>query len=45
VAPHDATRASELLRCADVALYQAKADGRGVCRFYLSEMDERLHER
>ena len=45
VAPADATNANELLRCADIALYQAKADGRGTWRFYASEMDERLHER
>lgn len=45
MAPTDATQASELLRCADIALYQAKADGRGTWRFYGSEMDKRLLER
>ena len=45
VAPTDASQASELLRCADIALYQAKADGRGTWCFYGSEMDKRLHER
>ncbi|WP_019340305.1 EAL domain-containing protein [Stutzerimonas stutzeri] len=45
VAPTDANQASELLRCADIALYQAKADGRGTWCFYGSEMDKRLHER
>nr|WP_043238173.1 EAL domain-containing protein [Stutzerimonas azotifigens] len=44
-APQDAARAGELLRRADVALYQAKADGRGAWRFYSQEMDDRLHER
>ncbi|MCG6542181.1 EAL domain-containing protein [Pseudomonas sp. KSR10] len=45
MAPTDATQANELLRCADIALYQAKADGRGTWRFYGSEMDKRLLER
>lgn len=45
MAPTDATQANELLRCADIALYQAKADGRGTWRFYGSEMDRRLLER
>ena len=45
VAPTDASQANELLRCADIALYQAKADGRGTWCFYGSEMDKRLHER
>lgn len=45
LAPQDATEASELLRCADIALYQAKADGRATWRFYASEMNQRLVER
>jgi len=45
LAPTDASQASELLRCADIALYQAKADGRGTWCFYGIEMDKRLHER
>ncbi|MGM3388354.1 EAL domain-containing protein [Stutzerimonas stutzeri] len=45
VAPTDAVQASDLLRCADIALYQAKANGRGTWCFYGSEMDKRLHER
>ncbi|MCQ4312687.1 EAL domain-containing protein [Pseudomonas stutzeri] len=45
IAPTDATQANELLRCADIALYQAKADGRGTWRFYGNEMDRRLLER
>jgi diguanylate cyclase (GGDEF)-like protein len=32
--------AEELIRRADVALYQAKADGRGQTRFYLPQLDE-----
>lgn len=45
LAPSDAVQPNELLRCADIALYQAKADGRGTWRFYGSEMDKRLLER
>jgi diguanylate cyclase (GGDEF)-like protein/PAS domain S-box-containing protein len=42
LAPQDATEANELLRCADIALYQAKEDGRATWRFYASEMNQRL---
>jgi len=45
VAPVDAQHANELLRCADVALYQAKAAGRSTWCFFEKEMDCRLHER
>ncbi len=45
MAPTDAAQANDLLRCADIALYQAKADGRNTWRFYGSEMDKRLLER
>lgn len=45
VAPADALHANELLRCADVALYQAKAAGRSTWCFYEKDMDCRLHER
>lgn len=31
----------ELIRRADIAMYQAKQDGRGVCRFFSDEMDQR----
>jgi diguanylate cyclase (GGDEF)-like protein len=37
--PEDASEPSKLLRCADVALYRAKAAGRGVFCFYSPEMD------
>ena len=34
----DATDAATMLKNADLALYKAKADGRGVCRFYEPHM-------
>jgi EAL domain-containing protein (putative c-di-GMP-specific phosphodiesterase class I) len=34
-----------LLRDADLALYQAKADGRSLCRIFKSEMEERVRTR
>lgn len=37
--------ADDLLMKADVALYQAKAEGRGIYRFYEPEMNERLQRR
>ena len=36
--PHDGDTADALIRNADLALYAAKGDGRGVHRFYSSEM-------
>ena len=45
IAPHDAVQAEELLRFADIALYQAKNGGRNTWMFYASEMDERLVKR
>ncbi|SFS12645.1 EAL domain-containing protein [Sphingomonas jatrophae] len=38
VAPHDGDDSDVLIRNADLALYAAKADGRGVHRFYRPEM-------
>lgn len=45
MAPADATLAEELLRCADIALYEAKATGRSTWCFYANDMNERVKER
>ena len=43
--PTDGNDADVLLKNADLALYRAKADGRGTCRFFETTMDARLQER
>lgn len=43
--PQDGTTAGDLLRHADMALYQAKRDGRGTHRFFEATMNERLRTR
>jgi diguanylate cyclase (GGDEF)-like protein len=45
VAPVDGIDASELLKNGDMALYGAKADGRGVYRFFEPRMDARMKAR
>lgn len=45
MAPTDAREAAELLRYADIALYEAKASGRGTWRFYAGDMNARIIER
>ena len=44
-APGDGTLCDKLLKNADVALYRAKADGRGIWRFFEPEMDIQLQAR
>jgi diguanylate cyclase (GGDEF)-like protein len=42
LSPTDATTTHELIRRADLALYQAKIDGRGTYRFFAQAMNERI---
>lgn len=45
IAPNDASELTELLKTADIALYEAKNTGRGTYRFYEKEMNERIQSR
>ena len=45
ISPDDGTDPLQLLKNADMALYRAKADGRGVYRFFEPEMDARMQAR
>jgi diguanylate cyclase (GGDEF)-like protein len=45
LAPDDGETADVLLRNADMALYRAKAEGRGTSHFFESEMDRRIQAR
>jgi diguanylate cyclase (GGDEF)-like protein len=45
IAPNDGTELDELLKTADIALYEAKNTGRGTYCFYESEMNERMQVR
>jgi diguanylate cyclase (GGDEF)-like protein len=45
VAPRDGGEPDELLKAADMALYGAKADGRGTYRFFEPAMDMRMKAR
>ncbi|WP_296045245.1 bifunctional diguanylate cyclase/phosphodiesterase [uncultured Alteromonas sp.] len=45
VAPKDGEHFKELCRKADIAMYQAKSDGRNTYRYYSTEQDELSEER
>ena len=45
LAPGDGDQADALLRNADMALYRAKAEGRGTAHFFEPEMDRRIQAR
>jgi diguanylate cyclase (GGDEF)-like protein/PAS domain S-box-containing protein len=45
LAPDDGAEADVLLRNADMALYRAKAEGRGTAHFFEPEMDRRIQAR
>lgn len=45
VFPNDAEDGTSLMSCADTALYRAKADGRGVYRFFEATMGEQVRDR
>ena len=45
LAPHNSSDSDTLIKYADMALYQAKADGRGAYRFFESAMERELHVR
>ena len=45
LAPHDASGGDHLMKCADLALYRAKFEGRGMFRFFEPDMSLRLQER
>jgi diguanylate cyclase (GGDEF)-like protein/PAS domain S-box-containing protein len=45
LAPEDGEASDVLLRAADMALYRAKSDGRGMFHFFEPEMDRRIQAR
>jgi diguanylate cyclase (GGDEF)-like protein len=45
LAPDDGSAADHLMKCADLALYRAKAEGRGTFRFFEPDMDARIQAR
>lgn len=45
IAPTDGVNPDQLLKNADLAMYRAKADGRGAYRFFEREMDARIQAR
>ena len=45
LAPKDGNAADHLMKCADLALYRAKAEGRGTFRFFEPDMDAQIQAR
>jgi diguanylate cyclase (GGDEF)-like protein len=45
ISPDDGMDGDQLIRCADLALYRAKAEGRNTFRFYTPDMSARIHAR
>ena len=45
IAPYDGTKPDQIMKNADMALYQAKSDGRGTYHFFEAEMDIKAQER
>lgn len=45
LAPQDGADADRLLKCADLALYRVKLEGRGAFQFFEAEMDARMQMR
>ena len=45
ISPNDATSFDELLQCADLAMYNAKDNGREQCSFYNKQLSEQLTKR
>ena len=45
LAPSDGEETEQLIKSADMALYRAKTDGRGVFRFFEPEMDAKMQAR
>ena len=45
LAPNDGNAADHLMKCADLALYRAKAEGRGTFRFFEPDMDAHIQAR
>jgi diguanylate cyclase (GGDEF)-like protein/PAS domain S-box-containing protein len=45
LAPNDGSAADHLMKCADLALYRAKAEGRGTFRFFEPDMDACIQAR
>ncbi|MFG1395925.1 bifunctional diguanylate cyclase/phosphodiesterase [Roseixanthobacter pseudopolyaromaticivorans] len=43
--PEHTTDPGELMRLADIALYRAKADGRGLVRFFVPELEQDIRNR